>query len=316
MIVLLTLTINGTSSKYLVKILGLHHGTKESEIVLLRAFERIGRQTSWKLAKMKEDEKFADVDWTNLTEYLLDKLLEELDEENHTNHHQQLSRTKDEISSISTRQSFHQNTLLDYDLQMNSIVGRGKNFVPLIIDDNQHDKNIRNELITRFLTAMAIDYENQWYLAKQKCSLELHWKLILEHFRLSIFRRYLIKFDRFRCINQWTDGLFFDHIFQTIELTLSFHSAKTQLDNIRLEFPELSNLNERIMDGICDEVKTYQINAMYILFDLCWFVQTTRRCAQILLKYESIAIIQLYETGILADIELIENKLFNLEYGK
>ncbi|CAF1096404.1 unnamed protein product [Adineta ricciae] len=35
-----------------------------------------------------------------------------------------------------------------------------------------------------------------------------------------------------------------------------------------------------------------------------------------LLKYESTAIIQLYETGILADIELIENKLFNLEYGK
>ncbi|CAF1156617.1 unnamed protein product [Adineta ricciae] len=39
MIVLLTLIINGTSSKYLVKILGLHHGTKENEIVLLQAFE-------------------------------------------------------------------------------------------------------------------------------------------------------------------------------------------------------------------------------------------------------------------------------------
>ncbi|CAF1096421.1 unnamed protein product [Adineta ricciae] len=110
---------------------------------------------------MKEDEKFADVDWTNLTEYLLDKLLEELDEENHTNHRQQLSRTTDEISSISARQSFHQNALFDYDLQMNLIVGRRENFVPPIIDNNQHDKNIRNELITRFLTAMAIDYEKQ-----------------------------------------------------------------------------------------------------------------------------------------------------------
>ncbi|CAF1096459.1 unnamed protein product [Adineta ricciae] len=51
MIVLLTLIINGTSSKYLVKILGLHHGTKGSEIVLLQAFEHVRRQTSWKLTK-------------------------------------------------------------------------------------------------------------------------------------------------------------------------------------------------------------------------------------------------------------------------
>ncbi|CAF1677041.1 unnamed protein product, partial [Adineta ricciae] len=83
----------------------------------------------------------------------------------------------------------------------------------------------------------------------------------------------------------WADGLFFDHIFQTIELTLSFHSTKTRLDNIGLQFPELGNLNERIMDEICDEAKTYQINAMYILLDLkqsyrlCWIVQMTRRCA-------------------------------------
>ncbi|CAF1118123.1 unnamed protein product [Adineta ricciae] len=68
--------------------------------------------------------------------------------------------------------------------------------------------------------------------------------------------------------------------------------------NIRLQFPELGNLNERIMDEICDGVKTYQINAMYILlvlkqsYRLCWIVQMTRRCAQMLLKYESIAIIQ------------------------
>ena len=45
----------------------------------------------------------------------------------------------------------------------------------------------------------------------------------------------------------------------------------------------------------------------------------TRRCAQMLLKYESIAIIQLYETGMLEEneyshiLELIENKLFSLE---
>ena len=49
------------------------------------------RQTSWRLAKMKQDEKFIDVDWKMLNEYLPDKLLEELDEENNTTFHQQLS---------------------------------------------------------------------------------------------------------------------------------------------------------------------------------------------------------------------------------
>lgn len=108
---------------------------------------------------------------------------------------------------------------------------------------------------------------------------------------------------------------------------LGFHSAKTRIDNIRFNFPELSNLNERIMNEVCDEVKIYQTNAMYILLDLqqsyrlCWIIQMTRRCAQMLLKYESIAIIQLYETGMLEEneyshiLELIENKLFTLEYG-
>ncbi|CAF1445914.1 unnamed protein product, partial [Adineta steineri] len=90
MIVLLTLIINGTSSKFLVRILGLHHGTKESDIVLLQALEHMRRQTSWKLSRMKQDEKFSDVDWKMLNEYLPHKLLEELDEENNTTIHRQL----------------------------------------------------------------------------------------------------------------------------------------------------------------------------------------------------------------------------------
>ncbi|UJR17821.1 hypothetical protein I4U23_004720 [Adineta vaga] len=343
MIVLLTLIINGTSSKYLVRILGLHHGTKESEIVLLQALEHVRRQTSWKLLKMKEDEKFTDVDWRNLNEYLPDKLLEELDEENNTNYHRQLSTTTtaaNDTSFIYNQQSFHRDI---------PELPTSSNLIVPIIDivyssDNRHEENIRNELIIRFLTAMSIDYEKQWYLgmirrktlniliksveqAKQKCSLGLHWKLILENFRLTFFLQYLIHFDYFHLINQWTNQLFFNHIFQTIELTLSFHAAKTRLDNIRLQFPELCNLNERIMSEVCEEVKMYQLNAMYILLDLkqsyrlCWIIQMTRRCAQMLLKYESITIIQLYETGILAEneyshiLELIEKKLFNLEYG-
>jgi hypothetical protein len=99
------------------------------------------------------------------------------------------------------------------------------------------------------------------------------------------------------------------------------------MDNIRLHFPELSSLNEQIMNEVCNEVKMYQLNAMNILLDLqqsyrvCWIIQMTRRCAQMLLKYESVAIIQLYETGMLEEneyshiLELIENKLFTLEYG-
>ncbi|CAF1492651.1 unnamed protein product [Adineta steineri] len=364
MIVLLTLVINGTSSKFLVKLLGLHHGTRESEIVLLQALEHIRQQTSWKLSTMKQDEKFVDVDWAKLNEYLPDKLLEELDEENNTNIRQQLSVTKNQNSAISTRQSSHQNLNIDYGLETIPTIYQSDSMPPSpiiktktkknddiilpIMDirnmDNTHDKNIRNELVVRFLTAMSIDYEKQWYLgmvrrktlniliksveqAKQKCSLQLHWKLILEHFRLTIFLQFLMKFNYFHFINRWTDQVFFSHIYQTIELTLSFHSAKTRLDNIRLQFPELSNLNERIMNEVCEEVKMYQLNAMHILLDLqqsyrsCWIIQMTRRCAKMLLKYESVAIIQLYETGMLAEneyshiLELIENKLFSLEYG-
>jgi hypothetical protein len=256
MIVSFTLIINGTSSKFLVKILGLHHGTKESEIVLLQALEHMRRQTSWKLLEMKEDVKFADVDWKMLNEYLPDKLLEELDEENNTTFHQQLSsrRHEDSPTSTSNRQSIN----TDYELktiptiyQTDSISHSPRTRTKSLIDgdtllpiinirntDDEHNKNIRNELIVRFLTAMSIDYEKQWYRgmirrktlniliksveqAKQKCSLELHWQLILTHFRLTIFLQFLMKFDYFNLINHWINHLFFDHIFQTIELTLS-----------------------------------------------------------------------------------------------
>ena len=65
---------------------------------------------------------------------------------------------------------------------------------------------------------------------------------------------------------------------------------------------------------------------MHILFDLqqsyrlCWTIEMTRRCAQMLLKYESVEIIQLYETGMLEENEYthileIEKKLVFLEYG-
>ncbi|CAF1048352.1 unnamed protein product [Rotaria sordida] len=365
MIVLLTLVINGTGSKFLVKILGLHHGTKESETVLLQALEHMRRQTSWKLSTMKQDEKFAGVDWRMLNQYLPDQLLEELDQENHTNLHQQLSTIIHENSSISSRRSSRQSNSINYELQIiptiyqtnsmpsspipsNRFSRNSDTVLPIIntrYNDNIHNQNIRNVLVTRFLTATSIDYEKQWYLgmirrstlniliksveeAKQKNSFQLHWQLIVKHFRLTILLRFLMKFNYFNFMNRWINQFFFDHMFRTIELALSFHSAKTRLDNIRLQFPELSNINGRIMKEVCNEVKMYQLNAMHILLDLqqsyplCWTVQMTRRCAQMLLKYESVAIIQLYETGMLEEneyshiLELIENKLFSLEYGR
>ena len=94
-----------------------------------------------------------------------------------------------------------------------------------------------------------------------------------------------------------------------------------------MNFPELANLNEQMMNEVYKEVHKYQFSAMHILLDLqksyrpCWILHMTRRCAQMLLKYESIAIIQLYETGMLEEneyshiLELIEKKLFTLEYG-
>ena len=112
-----------------------------------------------------------------------------------------------------------------------------------------------------------------------------------------------------------------------IIFTSGFHSAKTRIDNIRFQFPELANIDEPVLNEVCEEAKMYQQHALHVLFDLqqsyhlCWTIQMTKRCAQMLLKYESVAIIQLYETGMLGEseyshiLELIENKLFALEYG-
>lgn len=98
------------------------------------------------------------------------------------------------------------------------------------------------------------------------------------------------------------------------------------MDNIRIQFPELVNINEHIWNEVCQETYLYQHIAAYILLDLqqsykiCWRIQMTKRCAQMLLKYESTAVTQLYETGILGEteyshiLELIEKKLFDLEF--
>ena len=220
-------------------------------MVLVQVLEHMRRQTSWQLSKMKREEKFADVDWKMLNEYLPEKLLEELDDEQNTTIHRQLS-TDPDFSSNAPRNATTDTELLTVptiyqtDSISNTPILRRKRsahddlILPVIElrdTDDQRRQNIRNELTTRFLTAMSIDYEKQWYLgmirrrtldiliksveeAKQKCSLKLHWQLIVEHFRLSVVLLNLIRFDYFDLLNKWTNKLLFNHIFLTIELTL------------------------------------------------------------------------------------------------
>jgi hypothetical protein len=206
-------------------------GTKESQIILSQALEHMRRHTSVQLLRMKRDENFAEVDWKMLGEYLPEKLLEELDEEQNTTIHQQLAtpfEQSPQYSSMNTDQQFSNNPVVSTE---NDAI------ISLKYTSDEHRQNIRNELVIRFLTAMSIDYEKQWYLgmirrrtldiliksveqAKRKCSLQLHWQLLVKNFRLSFLLLNLIRFNYFDFINKWTNNLLFNHIFLTIELTL------------------------------------------------------------------------------------------------
>lgn len=175
---------------------------------------------------MKEDEKFVDVDWKMLEDYLPEKLLE-----------QSSSIIPEPISSMDAPLPTIPIVIHRSESDRNDEVA-----LPVLDPRNpsdEHEENIRRELILRFLTAMSIDYEKQWYLgmirrktlniliksveeAKHRCSFELHWKSILEHFRLARSVHFLLGIDSFPCrINRWIEEIFFDHIYRTIELTLS-----------------------------------------------------------------------------------------------
>ncbi|UJR11652.1 hypothetical protein I4U23_015833 [Adineta vaga] len=294
MIALLTLIINGTTSKFFVHFLGLKQGAKESQIVLSQALEHMQRDTFSRLLQMKQDEKFAEVDWKVLDEYLPKRLLKELNDERDLIIDQ-------EINILTEESSQPLNTNIDQQFETISI-----NNI-----NNERQQNIRNELVIRFLTAMSIDYEKQWYLgmlhrrtldiliksveqAKQKRSFQLHWQLLIEHFQLSSVVLNSMRLNCFDFINQWTNKLLFDHILLTIELTLAFHSAKTRIDNILFLFPELATIDEQIMNEVCQESKKFQLHAARVLHDLrrsyqlCWTAQMTKRCAQMLLKHNQL----------------------------
>lgn len=109
--------------------------------------------------------------------------------------------------------------------------------------------------------------------------------------------------------------------------SLAFHSAKSRMENLLNKFPEFANIDNIIMHRVLTEAKMLQIRASLVLHDLqhsyrnCWTIEMTKRCAQMLLKYESVAIVQLYETGMLNEneyahiLKLIQKKIFHLEYG-
>jgi hypothetical protein len=226
-------------------------GTLESETVLLRALEHMRKQTVNRLHKMKNEKQYSDVDWNMLNEYLTEKLVKEVDSKRICNVYRRFTVTSDSLSSPSSH-FCPKTTITDIELKEIPTIFE-TDYIPINFISHSHDIsnqeidfqsdnkteniNIRNELIIRFLTALLVDYEKQWYLgmirrrtlyiliksvekAKHQHSIKLHWKLILENFRLSKWLINLMRFDYVNWINEQFNKLLFDHIFLTIELTL------------------------------------------------------------------------------------------------
>ncbi len=233
-------------------------GTPESQSVLLQALKHMQNQTSKQIQKMKDDINFANVDWKILHDYLPEKLLEELDQEHDTNIHKRLSMTSKKTlfnpSSLSISASsdqYHNRRFSDqistdsiFQLDLDSLSDDRYILESLIeprsnsdLNPEGHRMNMRHEIIKRFLTAMAVDYEKQWYLgmirrhtlkilletveeAKTKLSLKRHWQLLVKHFCMPLCLQCFIKFDKIKWLNRITEKLLFDHLILTIELTL------------------------------------------------------------------------------------------------
>jgi len=234
----------------------LFPGTPESDRILLQALEHMRRQTANQLHKMKQEKQFSDVDWNMLNEYLPEKLVQEMDAQRRTSVHQRLSVLPDFADDLLLN-SYQKNTITNIALKEAPSICETDSipidFIPeeknstikhivlpvmgLQSNDKQENTHFRNELTIRFLTALLVDYEKQWYLgmirrrtlyiliksvekAKHQHSLEFHWKLIVEHFRLSKWLQNLMRLDCVKWINKQSNKLLFDHIFLTIELTL------------------------------------------------------------------------------------------------
>ena len=231
-------------------------GTPESESILLQALEHMRRQTANQLQTMKQEEQFAEVDWKMLNEYLPEKLVQEMDAHRRTSVHRRLSALPDFVDDLLLN-SYRNNTTTDIECKEIPSICETDSFpidfvpeekyptlkhmvlpvMPMGLNDKKENTHFRNELTTRFLTALLVDYEKQWYLgmirrrtlyiliksvekAKHQHSLKVHWRLIVEHFRLSKWLQNLMRFDCVDWLNKQSNRLLFDHIFLTIELTL------------------------------------------------------------------------------------------------
>ena len=234
----------------------LFPGTPETETILVQALEHMRRETANELHKMKQEKQFSDVDWNMLTEYLPETLVQEMDAQRRTSIHRQFSILPDFPDNLLT-DVYQKSTIIDVEIpetpsicEMDSIP---INFTPnqkystlqhmvwsgINIGPNEKKRNtrFRNELTIRFLTALLVDYEKQWYRgmirrrtlyiliksvekAKHQHSLKVHIDLIVEHFRLSKWMQILKRFNCINCINNQWNKLLFDHIFLTTELTL------------------------------------------------------------------------------------------------
>jgi hypothetical protein len=214
------------------------------------------KQTATQLCKMKQEKQFSGVDWNMLNKYLPEALVQEMDAQRKTSVHRQFSVLPG-FHDNSLPDTYQNRTTTDIELReipsicetdiapINSIPNQPnstlRSHVLPVMDFKSNDKkqniSFRNELTNRFLTALLVDYEKQWYLgmirrrtlyiliksveqAKHQHSLKLHWKLMVKHFRLSRWLHNLMRFDCFNWINKQSNKLLFDHIFLTIELTL------------------------------------------------------------------------------------------------
>ena len=331
---------------------------------------------------MKEDANFGNVDWKILHDYLPEKLLEQFDDEHETNARQSpaiasrrtlfdpsllsISSTSDSYFDENLSDQISVNTIFQFDLHSMSDNQYGmetsvRTRANTDISTYGYRMSMRHEIIKRFLTAMAVDYEKQWYLgmirrrtlkilletveqAKTKLSLKQHWYLLVKYFCMPFYLQCLLRLSTIKCCNRMAEKYLFDHLILTIELilgkrflslsqliepfaSLAFHSAKSHLQSMLIKFPELAHIDNDIISNVLQEAKMLQLRASFVLHDLqhsyqhCWTMEMTKRCAQMLLKYESVAIVQLYETGMLNEneythvLQFIQKKLFHLEYG-
>ena len=80
-IVLLTLVVNGMTSRYVLQYLKLNKGTEESRLILNSALLHMRQQTAHAMRGMKDDPKFREVRWAIIRPFLPQKLIEEVKQE-------------------------------------------------------------------------------------------------------------------------------------------------------------------------------------------------------------------------------------------